>query len=884
MRLQRLIVSALMLAITGFSQAEGKSLVATKLTPANIQSMRPGGPDAIAGLGDWLLGNGTVCAVIAGVPHEAGLAAWGGSLIDIGLCGEDNDQWLFNHLMPNMDKALILKPASISAEATEQQALVTVVAQSPGLETTSRYWLDLNDPAQLNIDHQLVCQADCPAISMLGILTLHPHRVLTPYTLSTIARDYASGFNHPGFNRFDTSSQLAVMLPNDISILLGADGLDADVSYGVQLYEAYRVDQNGEKEALPIFSITHPDYSLQAVLSRQPWIGGGSAKLGRLEMLQSLFMRLQQGDQLVLRQRIIVAASNDVAAITNRLYQGRVLRGTLTGKQGRVTVTTLAGEPITQVRVDKEGLFSAIIPRSIDRVRLAVITPWENLPVLDFDMNADIVDVGSIKTGKQTFIKFSAKTPVRVTVKGINVDDPKFYDELSGFSFDDALMPSPQSVNYISLAGDKLSSGFLPIKPGRYQLLASHGLEYGVNIEEFTVDEGDRISIDVPVPVREINTPGYLSADFHVHSGLSFDSSLPVGERLRSYAAQGGEVLIASEHNRLSDWAAALSLHQLDDAIAVIPGVELTGMVRSRKVPFTHGHQNVFPLVADSDEFSGGLPKHEGQRLRSLIWPQRQQQRIFQLNHPRDFDAPDPDLAYFENLLSGDAYNAGEPLTEDPNKSLLAADPDTGVRDIDVDLIEIANGNNYAMYQAVRDDWFSLLSQGEKIFGSANSDSHDSSQLVAMPVNYVAVMDDRLLAYQQDEFIESVRSGNFFGTTGPMLSLELSAENGEKAQAGEQISGRKIMLRLIVTAASWVPVERLNIYINGRLERSQKILAGALIELPLTVEADSYVVVEVDAEPGEIYQLLAPGFKPMAFSNPIFIDADSDGRWQPPGL
>ena len=39
--------------------------------------------------------------------------------------------------------------------------------------------------------------------------------------------------------------------------------------------------------------------------------------------------------------------------------------------------------------------------------------------------------------------------------------------------------------------------------------------------------------------------------------------------------------------------------------------------------------------------------------------------------------------------------------------------------------------------------------------------------------------------------------------------------------------------------------------------------------------------VEVHGEPGELYRLLAPGYQPFAFTNPIFVDADGDGEWTP---
>jgi hypothetical protein len=148
----------------------------------------------------------------------------------------------------------------------------------------------------------------------------------------------------------------------------------------------------------------------------------------------------------------------------------------------------------------------------------------------------------------------------------------------------------------------------------------------------------------------------------------------------------------------------------------------------------------------------------------------------------------------------------------------------------------------------------------------------------------VAVADDSIAAYRQDEFIEAVSRGNFFGTTGPMLALDYLSASGKVAYPGDELSGREITLRLTVTAASWVPVDRLKLYINGKLDRSLPIAVNDRLEIPLSFKRDSYVVVEVIAEPGELYQKLAPGFKPFVFSNPVFIDADNDGLWHPPGL
>jgi hypothetical protein len=52
----------------------------------------------------------------------------------------------------------------------------------------------------------------------------------------------------------------------------------------------------------------------------------------------------------------------------------------------------------------------------------------------------------------------------------------------------------------------------------------------------------------------------------------------------------------------------------------------------------------------------------------------------------------------------------------------------------------------------------------------------------------------------------------------------------------------------------------------------------------LRFERDGFVTVEVEGAPDAAYAALLPGFTPFAFSNPIFVDADGDGSWTPPGL
>ena len=155
--------------------------LAVQLNTQNIERLQPGGPDAIAGLGDWVLSNGTLCAAISDIDHETGFNPWGGALIDVHHCGEDDDQWTFQHALPNLDKDQPLKPVLITSSRQDEWAAVVVTAEGYGLQLRSRYQVDTTHPRQLMVTHRLVRREKGEAVTMFGLLMLHPHLSLTLY-------------------------------------------------------------------------------------------------------------------------------------------------------------------------------------------------------------------------------------------------------------------------------------------------------------------------------------------------------------------------------------------------------------------------------------------------------------------------------------------------------------------------------------------------------------------------------------------------------------------------------------------------------------------------------------------------------------------------------
>ena len=230
-------------------------------------------------------------------------------------------------------------------------------------------------------------------------------------------------------------------------------------------------------------------------------------------------------------------------------------------------------------------------------------------------------------------------------------------------------------------------------------------------------------------------------------------------------------------------------------------------------------------------------------------------------------------------VFAGEPFDPSRPLSEPPNRVLVETDPQSGLRDLDFDALELMNGPSLARYRALRADWFALLRQGEIRTGTANSDSHQAWEIAALPRNYVRLADDRVAAFEAAGFVRAVLEGRLFGTTGPLLDVRLG-----EVGLGDRHVGREALLRVAVQAADWVPLRELRVFVNGEPVAARELAGPGLHEIPLAFERDAFLTVEVEGPALGAYAELYPGFTPFAFTNPIFVDADADGAWTAPGL
>ena len=404
----------------------------------------------------------------------------------------------------------------------------------------------------------------------------------------------------------------------------------------------------------------------------------------------------------------------------------------------------------------------------------------------------------------------------------------------------------------------------LPV--GTYLAAASRGPEYSVDhrVIEVLKEENPELVLVID---RVVETPGLVAFDPHMHTNRS-DGRPSVSERIKSVVAEGIEVLNATDHNLITDYGPLLKTLGLDNELTVIPGSEVT-------VPDVI-HYNTYPMEPRPGELGNGAINAAAEKASPLFAASRQKNpgAVLQVNHPRAGD-----LGYFNNF----------------NLDLDAAATSMAELDLGFDLLEVLNGPYFfSSNQAAIEDWFHLLSRGYffPIVGSSDSHGIDGEE-PGYSRTYVSVPDDKGKPLDLAAFISALRKGHSFVTNGPFIAFKVNSTYtpGDLAEA----KGRQVDISLRVWSAPWVDIDEVRLVFNGerRIIFPARGGDGSVheftqeIAVPLT--KDTYICVEALGRKTLFPVLQSPsetGLRkdstlPYALTNPVFVDVDGNGRYDP---
>lgn len=406
------------------------------------------------------------------------------------------------------------------------------------------------------------------------------------------------------------------------------------------------------------------------------------------------------------------------------------------------------------------------------------------------------------------------------------------------------------------------------VRPGRWRVTVSRGPAYSIWVQEVELKAGEKTQLGAVVR-RLLPARGRVAADLHVHSVGSVDSDVALDDRALSYAAEGIDFLVNTDHNFQVDLRPSIERTGLQDFLQSTTGVELSSLEA--------GHWNGYPLRWDPGPASHGAMPWFRRAPADLFADLRAHgvygaaETVVQVNHPRDSVQ-----GYFTAYgLTGDALT-GDPLHDWPGKAGLFAPngPEFGAgRFSDAfDAVEIFNGKRLDLLRTYRvpfplppppipkpctdvprprpctgspgsivrevvtrgalqveevafpgalEDWEHLLDSGRRVTAVGNSDSHAlldgeagyPRNLVDLghPVESARAIDDR-------EVARAIRAGRVLVTNGPELRLTVldplrTGADGKPLEVpvGDTVQPRAdstVDVHLVVEAAPWVDVTR----------------------------------------------------------------------------
>ncbi|MFT7465538.1 MAG: hypothetical protein ACI9EF_003907 [Pseudohongiellaceae bacterium] len=392
---------------------------------------------------------------------------------------------------------------------------------------------------------------------------------------------------------------------------------------------------------------------------------------------------------------------------------------------------------------------------------------------------------------------------------------------------------------------------------GAYEVLAGRGSEYSLARGQVQILEGRDTELKLTIQ-RCVDTRGFVSGDMHLHtlthSGHG-DSNME--ERVISCLGEGLEWAVATDHNHVTDYAPLTESYNAQGWMSTSSGNE---------VSTSFGHFNAYPL--DSSSAPVELDPSDAVRQFRLIRA-GQEAVVVQINHPREGG-----IDYF-TLKGLDEHLA---QSSDPQWSW------------DFDALEVLNGNSANGWFArgrnpisVKQDWFNMLNSGRRITAVGNSDSHTvESMLAGVPRNYIASPVDDPALIDEQLLAENIRLGRVSVSAGLFVQLWV---DGMQCRNDKTLQGDTVEVRIRVQGPEWVDCDKVTLVGNGEVLRTFEVSGSPpSFDETFTVQLsrDTWLIAIADGS-----QPMAPMIHdapdpvlPLAFTNPVWVDANSDGRFQ----
>ena len=406
-----------------------------------------------------------------------------------------------------------------------------------------------------------------------------------------------------------------------------------------------------------------------------------------------------------------------------------------------------------------------------------------------------------------------------------------------------------------------VSGNSFRLEPGQYEIFVMRGPEYSQHAQRITVTNSGNVQVNA-ILRKVVNTTGYISGDFHIHGINSPDSPFGQNARVNFALAEGLDLMVSADHDAVTDYSIAIQAMNVGSYVTSIPGMEVT--------PMAFGHFNVFPILYDPEDPTGGAfdytkkdgyvpgPDHHemlapGEFL-EMMDNKNPGEQVLQVNHIQDNTLGNfalselitttkfpgvPPLSTFADpvdfRLSPNSNSGGNNKAPYPyGTSKLFTDKFTSM--------ELCIGESAVVpFPHLRDTalptWFNFLNLGKVATATCSSDTHRQiREPIGILRNYIlSSVDPRdgqgsFNQINPQEIAHNVNNHHVIVSAGPFVTAQISGE-GKTAQVGDTIAlsgggDKTVHLQVNVQSPDWMDWDTVEVYVNTDPTPAKDDLSG----------------------------------------------------------
>ena len=938
--------SGVCLDLSRWAAAEGSAAAGVASVRQFAAGESMGGEAAQSKAGDWILSNDKIRVVVQGHDRHMGPHPHGGNIIDADLVRDrsqdDADAFGELGLLINFGRTLLPGEFKVFRDGSDGGAAVLAVAGTDDINDfinvkvlfkgflgdLGNFWMEPDAPLNLNITQYYILNPGETRVQVVTALRNEGDGAAVFTTGDLIDRGGEIDFFLPDRATDARFGSAKLPLPEAANSFIGFAGRDVAYAYSLVGADGFEEDPN---IALTVAGVTGTVIGAEDLFDftgdAQPaLLPPGAIELSKGEttvLRRDFFVGRDLADVDAARLALAGESLGEISGTVAPPAAGSIPPGTRVAAFGPGTSL-----PTTVFNVEG-GAYTGRLPAGTWRLKLdAPGYPYSSEATVTVSGGAPQTQDFTVPTGAQlkVVVKDSAGAPSPAKVTLVCASACPKAGGTAAAAFRDANFdPFPADIQDIRFVGASGTATF-PVPPGDYHVVISRGPEYSVHPASWptrpaaqTLSAGQTTTVSATL-AKVIDTAGWVSGDLHVHAINSPDSPVPNAERVLSFLAEGVDVIVSSDHDYVTDFAPYIQAAGAADYIASVVGDEVT--------TFEWGHFNTFPLTAQ-DEINGGAIDWGGGLGKTLTPTQlfeamRQHpgaaEKVIQVNHGRG------SLGYLSAIGVDTATGK---TTTDP--TLFRMEPpaatagDTGLFDPSFTALEIINGlSGSNAPNAALNDWFAFLQRGFNPTATAVSDTHTRfNGGVGSPRTWVQVgaASEAPASFSPEGFATAINAGKAIGGNGPFISARAVA-GAKSAGVGELLSlqsGATFGLEVTVQVPTWFSFDSIELYSNigGTDARSgeavsvlptptAKIAVDLSAETPvpgahdpsnaaatdrrylvtrtfdLSASGDAWYVIIVRGAGNAYPILLDPEVGAEAFTNPIYVDGDGDGKYTAP--